>query len=123
MTKKFEELAEEVESSLSQLSACSDSGSLHATIEHLRTVLVSLRYDVDNGNYEGEECDALRQQLLGELEELVKGIAPILQALLGVLGDASNLDRDYNGARGIFLLAHTRQLTPYSDPNVTVGTD
>lgn len=33
------------------------------------------------------------------------------------------VDRDHNGARGIFLLAHTRQLAPYSDPNVTVGTD
>ena len=33
------------------------------------------------------------------------------------------VDRDHNGARGIFLLAHTRQLTPYSDPNVTVGTN
>lgn len=33
------------------------------------------------------------------------------------------VDRDFNGARGIFLRAHTRQLTPYSDPNVTVGTD
>lgn len=33
------------------------------------------------------------------------------------------VDRDHNGARGIFLLAHTRQLTPSSDPNVTVGTD
>ena len=33
------------------------------------------------------------------------------------------VDRDHNGARGIFLLAHTRQLTPCSDPNVTVGTD
>ena len=33
------------------------------------------------------------------------------------------VDRDHNGARGIFLLANTRQLTPHSDPNVTVGTD
>lgn len=33
------------------------------------------------------------------------------------------VDRDYNGARGIFLLAHTRQLTPCSDLNVTVETD
>jgi len=33
------------------------------------------------------------------------------------------VDRDHNGARGFFLLAHTRQLTPYSEPSVTVGTD
>ncbi len=33
------------------------------------------------------------------------------------------VDRDYNGARGIFLLAHTRQLPPCSDPDVTIGTD
>lgn len=33
------------------------------------------------------------------------------------------VDRDHNGARGIFLLAHTRQLTPCSDSSVTVGTD
>lgn len=33
------------------------------------------------------------------------------------------VDRDHNGARGIFLRAHTNQLTVCSDPNVTVGTD
>lgn len=33
------------------------------------------------------------------------------------------VDRDYNGARGIFLRALTGQLSPNSDPSVTVGTD
>lgn len=33
------------------------------------------------------------------------------------------VDRDHNGARGIFLRALTGQLSPGSDPSVTVGTD
>ncbi|GIW89691.1 MAG: hypothetical protein KatS3mg109_0123 [Pirellulaceae bacterium] len=53
----------------------------------------------------------------GVIEEKLGGSTTITDGEIVV-------DRDINGARGIFLLAHTRQLTPYSDPSrVTVGTD